>query len=46
MTTKKEYKKPAMRIFELKHRTHLLQTSVTGRNVKASMDGTFVEEDI
>ena len=42
MTTKKKYMKPDVQVFELKQQPQLL----AGSDVSATMNGTFVEEDI
>ena len=44
MTTKrKQYEKPSVRVFDLKHKPSLLAGSAT---VGATMDGTWTEETI
>ena len=44
MTTKrKQYEKPSMRVFDLKHKPSLLQASAS---VGATMTGTWTEEPI
>ena len=43
MTIKRKYEKPSMLVFEMKQQPLLQQTSNT---VKATMRGTFEEEDI
>ena len=45
MIEKKLYEKPSMKVHVLKHRTQLLQASVSS-DVNATMDGTFDEETI
>ena len=42
---RKDYKKPAAKVVAVKQKQHLLQASMNG-DVKATMNGTFVEEDI
>ena len=42
---RKDYKKPMTVVVEVKQQSHLLQASMNG-DVKATMNGTFVEEDI
>ena len=42
--SKRKYEKPAMRVFELQHRTMLLQGSVNSTLTK--LDVTYAEEDI
>ena len=43
MTEKRKYEKPSQRVIELKHQTHLLQTS---GQVQATMNTEWEEEDI
>lgn len=43
MTIKRKYEKPSMQVFEMKQQPLLQQTSNT---VRATMRGTFEEEDI
>ena len=40
---RKGYQTPTMNVVKLHHRTHLLQTSA---EVQATMNGTFIDEDI
>ena len=42
---RKDYQEPATKVVELQHRAHLLAGSKT-YTVSATMEGTFVEEDI
>ena len=42
---KKHYEKPSVEVVVLKQQSHLLQASMNG-DVNATMNGTFVEEDI
>ena len=44
METKKQYEKPAMRVYELKRQSGLLVGSNSSRS--AAMDVTYEEEDI
>ncbi len=41
---RKDYQEPATKVVELQHRAHLLAGSKD--TVSATMEGTFVEEDI
>jgi hypothetical protein len=42
---RKVYEKPTMHVVELQQRSHILVGSTSG-DVNATMNGTFVEEDI
>ena len=42
---KKSYLEPTMKVVKLQQQTQLLAGSTTG-DVSATMDGTFVEEDL
>ena len=43
---KRDYERPTMKVVQLHHRTHLLVNSVTATSVSATMNGTFMEEDL
>lgn len=43
---KTNYEIPTMKVVQLHHRTHLLVGSVNATGVSATMNGTFMEEDL
>ena len=43
---RKKYEKPSLEVVELRQQTSLLQNSVFGDEVNASIEGVFLEEDI
>lgn len=45
MTEKKKYEKPSMRVFELQHRTHLMQASGQKSGRLEDSDDYLQEDD-